>query len=226
MNRPRFLIILIILAPFILLATQVAYSETIPGQSMLPVNPGLAADEVQDQLQEIMDKFTRLSSSSKSEDKESLMRALPNSNMFVYVLDAMQANEFGLTMLAGKDSNKYTIIIQEYSIYRDDINGKTGKPYRFGIGVRMLIVVRERITRLNTLSIAAITAQAEKRNLESQIRLEVIGISGKFITEATPMPSELTFTTLMTMYQSIDRIKAAIWDDDTLVCPQILAYGR
>lgn len=223
MNRPRFLIILALL---ILLAAQVAYSEAIPGQSMLPVNPGLAADEVQAQLQEIMAKFTRLSSSSNSEDKESLMRALPNSNMFVYVLDAMQANEFGLTMLAGKDSNKYTVIIQEYSIYRDDINGKTDKPYRFGIGVRMLIVVRERITRLNTLSIAAITAQAEKRNLESQIRLEVIGISGKLITEATPMPSELTFTTLMTMYQSIDRIKAAIWDEDTFVCPQILAYGR
>lgn len=143
--------------------------------------------------------------------------------MFIYIMDSAKASELGLAIIEGQGSQKYSLIVQEFSVYRNQIF--KNKTVRIGIGVRLFILVKERTAKVNTLSIPAIAAKAEERKLEATIRLEVIGISGPAIAEAMPMPAELTFTTLMQMYKGIDMIKAAIWTPGTYVTPQILAFG-
>lgn len=188
----------------------------------LPVNIDLASAEVQEataSISRVFNKFIPID----SKDISDLALIFPNSDMFIYVLDAKTAGELGLTFLSAEAAKKTTIIIQEYSMYRPLTIDKNTE--RFGIGIRLFITVNEKSSKMGTLSIPALAAKAESSKLEATIRLQVIGISGEAITNATPMPSELNFSTLMEMYQKMNEIKGLIWKAGTKLTPQQLSFS-
>lgn len=211
----------IIIVLFVLLILPAPAISAQPDTGNVPVNPGTASADVQSLLAQLPAVFARLRATNVPATKTEILSALPNSDMFIYVLDSSTAGKLGLSFLSGEASKKSTIIVQEYSMYRDEVSS-AGKPYRLGLGLRMIVTVNENSGKIATLSIPAIAANVESRKMEATVRLQVIGLSGKAVTEATPMPSELTFTTLMQMYQGIDVIKKAIWDTNTAIAPQII----
>jgi hypothetical protein len=204
------------------------------GTDLVPINPGLASREVLGRLGSTISTLNEMYATFLSEEtpaaKKLILRGLPNSDMFVYVLDAATASRAGLAFLSGEASKNKSVIIHEYLMYRD-FTTESQDPVRVGVGVRMVILLNQNAQKASTLALPALTAAVENRKLEATVRLQVIGLSGKAITEAVPMPSELTFTTLMQMYRGIDTIKSAIWDDDangdgTLITPQVLSVSR
>jgi hypothetical protein len=79
------------------------------------------------------------------------------------------------------------------------------------------------------LDLRALTGTAQNRKLTATVRLEAMGLANKSITLDTSMPAELTFATLMQMYQSMDQIKRAIWAAGTTVhpaCPLLSGSGK
>lgn len=189
-----------------------------------PVNPGLADKNIQQAISKIESTFSSFIARDAKDIRDKLPEILPNSDMFVYVLDASEAGSLGLTFLSAEAAKKSTIIVQEYTMFRN--SSVDGKQARFGIGIRMLVTVNEKSGKVGTLSIPSIAASVENKKMEATVRLQVIGISSKAVTEAVPMPSELNFSTLMQMYKAIDAIKSNIWVNGTYILPQIIAFEK
>jgi hypothetical protein len=206
----------------ILLCVHIATAQT---PTMVPVNPCLAKGKIEENLKSLISLLETTGTTQELVIKGELLKSLPNSHMFIYVLDSATAAKLGFAFIARGGTKKHTLIIQEYLLYRDE-EPSPGKIVRLGIGLRMVILVNKVIEKVEMLSIPAIAAQAESRKLQAIVGFQVLGISGRVVTEATPMPSELTIKTLMQMYQGVDAIKKAIWDTDTTIVPQVLGLSE
>jgi hypothetical protein len=208
-------------------------STTTPKKAgMAPVNPGLMDVNIAQKFNNLgpLNDLLKNVQVTKTEDKKALLRALPNSDMFVYVLDAASAAKLGLTVLTAEAKSQNTIIVQDFIMYRDVEDKAEKKQYRVGIGIRLFITVNQKSSSMATASIPWLALQADSKKLQARIRLQVLGIQGKKVTEAAPLPSELNFTTLSQMYLAVDNIKKAIWDDEdaddgTSITPQVVAVS-
>ncbi|WP_394793462.1 hypothetical protein [Armatimonas sp.] len=153
-----------------------------------------------------------------------LAKMLPNSNMFIYVMSEDSAASAGF-ILKTEVNSKNSIIIQEYVMFKE-IESTSKKTYRAGVGVRMIISVNQSVASVSTLGIPSLAISAEQKKLKGSVKIQIMGISGKSITESAPLPSELNFTTLMQMYQYMDQIKTAIWSGTSaspvVITPQIV----
>src|SRR5439155_10319094 len=106
----------------------------------VPVNPGQARDVLQqfEGAQQLVKALGTFRATSEATDKKAILQALPNSDMFVYVLDAQAAAKLGLAFLSAEASKQSTIIVQEYAMYQDVYKkDKPNEVYRLGIGIRM-----------------------------------------------------------------------------------------
>jgi hypothetical protein len=188
-----------------------------------PINPGLLpAPLVAKEIQEVINSK---SSTQDAAEKKAILKQLPNSDTFVYVLDAATSAKLGLAFLTGDAAEHTSTVIQEYILYRDQFDSANNKTVRIGLGVRLFITANEDSGKIGTLSIPAITALAEARKLQATVRLQTMGISSQAITSAIKMPVELTFSTLMQLYQTIDTIKGGIWDANTFITPQVIGMS-
>ena len=86
----------------------------------------------------------------------------------------------------------------------------------------------ERITTLeanvNLSGLPAIAAQAEAGSLRGSLVVQTLGVSGKNIATALPLPSELNTTTLTNSILSMGAIKAMIYDDATYKKARIVGF--
>jgi hypothetical protein len=196
------------------------------GAPVWPFNLGACDPAIAAQIDKnILDLYGRIIGTKTPEDKVAILNMLPNSDTFVYVFDLRTATKLGLFFMSLEGSGKMSVIMQEYIMYRDSFDPAANRTTRFGIGVRIFIVVGESAVNIATVSIPSIAAQVQTGKLRATIRLQTLGISGRNVTEAIPMPTELTFTTLMQMYQAMDVIKKAIWDENTVITPQIIGVS-
>ena len=216
----------------------------------VPTNPSVFSFEVvKDAQTELLDlaglKSEQLKEVEPSQVKqvnEKFLSVLPNSDMSVYVLTRDQGSSLGIPLLTNAKASKNAFyIVQEYAIYRT-LNEKPtpsprgpfigvsppekADPSAQGISIRMIISVQSKNIALSGLSIGSLALAAEKKDLTANVSLQTVGIIGQKITEATPMPSELNFTTLSNMYRGMDEIKQAIWTQPTgslvFLRPQII----
>lgn len=194
--------------------------------TMIPINPGMLTGARLKKLgldEPLVSKLAGLlptppSTPPQAPGNQEILKTLPNTDMFIYVLDSQVAASLGLTVFTTQASKHSSVVIQEFIQYRDEVDS-TGKGVRIGIGVRLFITVNQDAASISTASIPWLAASAQASKLQASVRMQVIGIQGKSVTESIPMPSELTFTTLQQLYKCIDQVKGAINAPSTTDAP-------
>jgi hypothetical protein len=146
----------------------------------------------------------------------------PNSQAFMYVLDGYQAIKGGFPFVTGGYEANNTLIIQDFSLTKPQIDGGD----LIGVGVRLFVMVKKDIQNLNTVGIPWLALEAERKNLEATINLQVIGIQNPKILDKYPNITDLIFSSLVNAYQTINRIRELVCTEGTNLTPQVLAHPK
>lgn len=104
----------------------------------------------------------------------------------------------------------------------NDIGDVVNIPLYIGIGLRMTahLVVLDSRARIDGLG--AIGVEAELRNVRGALVVQTLGVNGKSISAALPIPTELDKTTIQTAASSVGAIKALLYDEETTIYPRIV----
>ena len=143
----------------------------------------------------------------------------PNSQAFIYFLDGNQSINGGFPFITGSHSGSQTLIIQDFSLTQsrepnDDL---------IGVGVRLYITVNKDTQNVRTVGIPWLALEAQRGELEATVNLQVIGIQNPKVLEKYPNLTDLSFSSLVNLYQVIDRIKEVVCSNETTLTPQVLA---
>ena len=95
-------------------------------------------------------------------------------------------------------------------------------PVYVGVGLRVTAYVTVINGTANLSSLGAIAADAEAGKITGSIVVQTLGISGKSISTALPLPSELNQTTIQNAILSLAAIKASLYDKNTLITPRVV----
>jgi hypothetical protein len=121
-----------------------------------------------------------------------------------------QGNVLG--MIEG--SRKNISVFQEYSKYR--LNTDNSK-LKTGIRVRLNVELLNIKSNLNLASLIGIGIAASTGKVKGKLNVEVLGISGSAITNALPLPAELSEESIIDALQAISNIKSRIYDKDVVI---------
>lgn len=97
-------------------------------------------------------------------------------------------------------------------------------PIYVGLGLRLKASITTLEANVNLSGLPAIAAQAEAGSLRGSLVVQTLGVSGKNIATALPLPSELNPTTLTNSILSMGAIKAMIHDDATNKKARIVGF--
>jgi hypothetical protein len=88
-------------------------------------------------------------------------------------------------------------------------------PVYVGIGLRLTADVRALSGNVNLNGLSAIGAQAELKKLSGTLTVQTLGVNGKPIAIALPLPNKLDQTTIETAVLSIGSVRAMIYSSDS-----------
>jgi hypothetical protein len=96
-------------------------------------------------------------------------------------------------------------------------------PVYVGIGLRLTASVLVLKAGAKLSSLGAIAAEAEAGRLTGSLVVQTLGVSGKSVSTALPLPSELTQTTVQNAILSLGSIKATLYvSDTTQIAPRVV----
>ncbi len=123
--------------------------------------------------------------------------------------------------------------MQPYEVFYDFTQTQTiielqdGKPVKsalIGIGVRMVAKVRTKKKGINLTNPFSLSANAKK--IQGSLEVRVIGIGSKKINDLIPTTTDLSTASISVALQSVASIKSHIYDTETIVIPQYIAYSK
>lgn len=97
-------------------------------------------------------------------------------------------------------------------------------PIYVGLGLRLKANITTMEADVNLSGLPAIAAQAQAGKLRGSLVVQTLGVSGKNIATALPLPSELNETTLTNSILSMGAIKAMIHDDNTTKTARVVGF--
>lgn len=126
-----------------------------------------------------------------------------------------------LQVLLGGTSTKDQVIkvTQTYMNYRPAVLG--GDNVRVGIGMRMTAYVVAKESGLD-VNLPALAIAASQKKVEGYMMFDLLGVTGKDISNQVPMPAPLTIDSLSGALQAMAVIKSKLSDPDTVIEPLIL----
>lgn len=101
---------------------------------------------------------------------------------------------------------------------------KINIPIYVGLGLRLKANITTMEANVNLSGLPAIAAQAQSGKLRGSLVVQTLGVSGKNIATALPLPSELNETTLTNSILSMGAIKAMIHDDKTTRTARVVGF--
>jgi hypothetical protein len=100
---------------------------------------------------------------------------------------------------------------------------RVSMPVYIGVGLRLTATVRVLKGTANLSSLGALAAGAEAGNLSGSLVVQTLGINGKGVSTALPLPSELNQTTIQNAILALGAIKAILYDEkNTRVTPRVV----
>lgn len=93
-----------------------------------------------------------------------------------------------------------------------------------GVGVRMVAKIRTTKGGINLSSLIGLVA--DMNSIEGSLEVRVNGIGSKKINSLVPTTSDLSPSSISTALQAIASIKSHIYDKDTIITPQLIAYSK
>lgn len=156
----------------------------------------------------------------------SLLRSFPNivSNVTVY---AMQ-KDGQLTISGVGISAKNEVYQVIYDFSQTQTLVEENKQYinsaLIGIGVRMVAKVKTKKAGINLSSPFSLVANSGK--VEGSLEVRVTGISSPTINGLIPTTTDLSPSSISIALQAVATIKSHIYDRETIIIPQYLAYNK
>jgi hypothetical protein len=136
------------------------------------------------------------------------VRKIPSeNNSFQYEVRRVPY-EFATEKVASADE------IMEYSRYNI--------PVYVGIGLRVTADVKVVGGKVNISGLGVLGAAAEANQLTGTLVVQSLGVTGKSITGAMPIQSELNRTTAQNAVLAIGSVKTLLYDKDTQVTPRVV----
>lgn len=156
-----------------------------------------------------------------------LLNSFPNivSNVTIYHLTEDGELKFAGFGMSGKNE-VYQVIYdftQTQTIDWVDSLGKY-KSVLVGVGVRMIAKVKTKKAGINLASPMSLAANIDK--IEGSLEVRVTGIVSKTINEIIPTTTDLSTSSISAALQAVATIKSHIYDENTIITPQYLAYNK
>jgi hypothetical protein len=108
----------------------------------------------------------------------------------------------------------------------DDVKEPPGErvifPVYVGIGLRLTASLTVLKATANLSSLAGIAADAAAGKVTGSLVVQTLGISGRSVSAALPLPSELNETTIGNAILAIGSIKALLYDASTEISPRVV----
>ena len=161
----------------------------------------------------------------------SILGSFPNvvSSVTVYQVE----NDGGLTILGNNlsaRSSTYEVIydfVQTQTLQLLDSNDSSRSVYfaLIGVSVRMVARIKARSAGINLTSLSSLGIAASRKKITGTLEVRTNGIGSQKINALIPVTSDLSSTSIENALQSVATIKSHIYDGDTKITPQFLAFS-
>lgn len=114
------------------------------------------------------------------------------------------------------------------SIFSENLNDQKIKiPVYVGVGLRIQanIVVLKDSLNINLASLYNLGLAASQNQINGTLIVQTLGISGKQISSAIPIPDKINESTIQNAITSLATIKSKLYDSETNIKPQIVGFG-
>ncbi len=147
------------------------------------------------------------------------------SNVTVYEMKADGDLKFVGVGISGKNSTYQ--VIYDFSQTQTLLSSDPSNNYNsllVGVGVRMVAKIKTKKAGINLSSPIGLAANIEY--IEGSLEVRVSGIGSQKINGLIPTTSDLSPSSISNGLQAISTIKSHIYDEETIISPQILAYSK
>ena len=140
----------------------------------------------------------------------------------VDVLDELRLSNTLLDSLYNKKLSTNNIEIDTSNIvyYAKSI------PVYYGVGVRLRATVTTTAAGVDIGTLSGIAAGFEANKLTGTLTLQALGLSGRAIYSAIPLPSEINRTTIQNALMAMGSIKSLMYDESVVISPCVVGYLR
>ena len=155
----------------------------------------------------------------------SLLRSFPNLVSNVTIYESNSKGELSVKVGLSKKKTSYEVIY-DFTQSQTIVDSSTGNETSLlvGVGVRMVAKLRTDKAGLNLGSLIGLVADLDK--VQGSIEVRVTGVGSRKINDIIPTPSDLSPSSIATALQAVATIKSLIYNSDTIITPQILAYSK
>lgn len=94
---------------------------------------------------------------------------------------------------------------------------------RVGVGLRLITLLTADESGINIGDLSSIGIAAREGSIKGTMMIEVVGIKSREVTTLLPLPSEINQTTIQNAMQALATIKSKIYDEETMLFPQVMA---
>lgn len=154
----------------------------------------------------------------------SLLASFSNivSNVTIYELNTNGEIDTPFVDVSSRNEN-YEVIYDFSQTQTLNSDAEELKSILVGVGVRMVAKVKTNKNGINLSSPFSLAANSEK--IEGTLGVRVIGIGSKKINDLIPTTSDLSPASISSALQAVATIKSHMYDKETTINPQVLAYS-
>ncbi len=156
---------------------------------------------------------------------KNLLNSFPNlvSNVTVFKVEANgKLSVFGGGLSVAGET--YKVIYDFSQTQTIKINGNKIDSFLVGVSVRMIASFTSKKGDINIASPFSLSANIKK--LQGYLEVRVSGAASPRINDLTPTTSDLSPASIAQALQTVATVKSHIYDDDTIIIPQVLAYKK
>lgn len=139
-------------------------------------------------------------------------------------------NEGGLTLLGNSLSakgSKYIVIYDYTQTQTIELKDVANANYHalIGVSVRMVARVNTKSAKINIANLYGLGIAASRDKVTGSLEVRVNGINSQKVNELIPVTADLSQASIGTALQSVAMIKSHIYDAETVITPQFLAWS-
>ena len=149
---------------------------------------------------------------------------LSRARTYTYDLSVHAAGKLGIPILgsASGDYSRRVVVLERSAFKTIDYADIT---WRYGYAIRLALTVTKRKGDLK-VNLPWLAASAELGQIEATWILEVVGLSGRVIDQATITPTQLNVETFVIAKQSLERLIDAVRHKDTVFTAEVVGVDR
>ncbi|AUC15430.1 hypothetical protein BTO06_09885 [Tenacibaculum sp. SZ-18] len=168
-------------------------------------------------------KISKAAVNDLAHDK-TLLKSFSNIVSNVTVYQMTKEGKLDVLGVGVSVKDKYYQVIYDFSQTQTlDTDFKEYESILVGVGVRMVAKIKTLKAGINLSSPFSLVADIDK--VEGALEVRVSGIGSQKINDLIPTTSDLSPASISNALQAVASIKSHMYDKETIINPQILAYS-